>query len=309
MGDRIFVALSSFGDYGAAPLELLRESGIPFAVNPHGRRLSGDEIVSLAGEDVTGIVAGGESYDARILGNLSTLRCLSRCGLSLDNIDQGCTVRRGILVRNTPDVVTLPVAELTLGLIFSLLRQLTLHDRTMHGGQWGRRAGSQLAGKTVGILGLGRIGRRVAEMLRGLGVRVMGSDPSPDLAWAARAGVEVVPMEKLLREVDILSLHVSLDVDTPFRMDESYFEAMKEGAWLVNTSRGGIVDEAALFAALKSDKLAGAALDVFAQEPYSGPLSALENVILTPHVGTLTRESRMYMEVEAVQNLLDALRS
>lgn len=309
MRDKIFVALSSFGAYGDTPLELLRQSGIPFAINPHGRRLEAEEIVELAGADVTGIIAGGESYDAPTLERLAGLRCISRCGLNLDTIDQGWTVRKGVVLRNTPDVVTQPVAELTLAMIFALLRHLPSHDRDLHAGTWVRKAGVQLAGKTVGLLGLGRIGQRVAEMLRALGLRVMGTDLSPDLAWAARCGVEVTPLERLLRESDILSIHLSMHVDTPFFLDESHLEAMKEGAWLVNTARGGLVDEAALFAALKSDKLAGAALDVFAQEPYDGPLCQLDNVILTPHVATLTRESRGLMETQAVQNLLDALRN
>jgi D-3-phosphoglycerate dehydrogenase len=275
-------------------------------LNVLGRRIEREEIVRLGG-DATGIVAGVEPYDALVLGQLIRLKCISRCGVGIDNIDLEFAKQKGILIRNTPDVVVRPVVEITIALILDLLRHLTWHASRMNQGVWEKRAGNLLAGKTVGLLGLGRIGKKVAEVLLRLDATVMGTDVKPDRVWAEKAGVQIVSLEELLRRADILSIHISAIAENPFVLDEEQIARMKEGAWLVNVSRGNLVDERALYGALKSNRLAGAALDVFPEEPYRGPLCDLENVIMTPHVATLTKESRVRMEREAVQNLLDAL--
>jgi len=305
---KVLVALSTFAEFGDAPLKLLDTSGLDYSLNPLGRRLTGEEVIEM-GKDCEGIVAGVEPYDDYVLDRLPRLRCISRCGVGIDNISLEKARDKGIVIRNTPDVVILPVVELTIAMVFDLLRRLTYHTQLLRSKQWRKTAGNLLPGKKVGILGLGRIGKRVAEVLTRLGADVYGADLFPDQQWADKNGIRIVSRELLLRECDIVSIHVSVLEDNRFILAKREIESMREGAFIVNTSRGEVIDEEALYHALKSGRLGGAALDVFQHEPYDGPLCELENVILTPHVATLTAESRVQMEVEAVKNLVDFFKS
>lgn len=306
MADKIFVALSTFAEYGDGPLNVLKESGIPFELNTLGRRLVREEIIELAA-GATGIIAGVEPYDRPVLEKLPNLRCISRCGVGVDNIEAPVAEQRGVIVRNTPDVVIQPVAEIALAMIFDLMRKLTFHTALLKSRRWEKAAGNLLVDKIVGIMGLGRIGRRLAEMLSALGVRVIGTDLSPDGAWAAKTGVEYVSENELLRQADILSLHLSVIAGNEFTLDSQRIASMKPGAWVINVGRGSLVDDTALAGALESGQLSGAGLDVFENEPYDGPLCDLDNVVMTPHVSTLTVESRVQMELEAAQNLVNSL--
>ena len=306
MSDKIFVALSTFAKYGEEPLRLIDQSGIDYFLNDLGRRLVREEIVDL-GKGATGIVAGVEPYDAPVLEMLPELKCISRCGVGIDNIDLDLAQAKGIVIRNTPDVVIKPVVELTIAMIFDLMRKLSLHAGRLWRKEWRKSAGNLLAGKTVGILGLGRIGRSVAETLLKLDAEVIGTDINPDVVWSKKCGVRVVSLNDLLAEADILSLHLSVIPENPFVLGWKEIATMKEGAWLVNVARGNLVDDVALADALKTGRLAGAAMDVFPDEPYSGSLCDLDNMVMTPHVATLTEESRVQMEAEAVQNLLFVL--
>lgn len=308
MSLRIFIALSTFADYDSAPLDLLRRSPFEVVLNPLRRRLTRDEVVELAAGAV-GVVAGVEPYDAGVIERLPALRCISRCGAGTDNIALDAAARRGIIVCNTPAVVIEPVAELTVGMMLDLLRGLSMHTVWMRARRWEKRAGRLLAGSTVGIIGLGRIGRRVSELVLAFGGGVIGADPAADPAWADARGVEIVGLDDLLARADIVSLHLSIRPDAPFRVDAGVIARMRRGALLINVARGTLVDEDALYRALIDGRLGGAALDVFPEEPYRGALCDLENVVLTPHLATLTVESRTTMELEAARNLLDALAS
>lgn len=308
MKPKVLVALSTFAEFGDAALKLLDESGLDYSLNPLGRRLVREEIIEMA-KDCEGIVAGVEPYDDYVLDHLPKLRCISRCGVGIDNISLEKAKDKGIIIRNTPDVVILPVVELTIAMIFDLLRRLTYHTQLLRSKQWQKTAGNLLSGKKVGILGLGRIGKRVAEVLAKLGADMYGADLFPDQQWANKNGIKIVSTELLLRECDIISIHVSILENNRFVLGQKEIESMKKGAFIINVSRGEVIDEEALYNALKSKRLGGAALDVFQKEPYDGPLGELENVVLTPHIATLTVESRIQMEVEAVKNLLDSLRN
>lgn len=308
MKPKIFVALSTFAEYGDEPLSLLDQCGLNYSVNRLGRRLVREEIIEM-GKDCEGIIAGVEPYDDYVLDHLPKLRCISRCGVGMDNISREKAIGLGISIRNTPDVVILPVVELTIAMIFDLLRRLSYHTNLLRLKRWEKKAGNLLAGKKVGIIGLGRIGKRVAETLTKLGTEVYGSDISPDHRWAKNAGVRVVSTDQLLRECDIVSIHVSVLGDRKLVLGKEEIESMRQDSFLVNVSRGELVDEIALYEALQSNHLAGAALDVFPKEPYDGPLCELDNIVLTPHVATLTRESRVQMETEAVRNLIQFFES
>ena len=304
MSTRIYIALSTFAQEGRGPLELLDKAiGITFENNPTGKRLTKEGVIAKL-KDFDGVVAGLEPYDAQVLNALPRLKCISRCGVGVDNVDSALAKAKGIAVFNTPEVAIQPVAEMTLALILDCLRKLSQHSQLMHRRQWEKLTGFQLAGKTVGIIGLGRIGRRVAELLVRLDVGVVGFDVAPDRSWAESVGVKFLDLNTLLRRCDIVTLHLSADMESPFCLSKNEFARMKQGALLINTSRGSFVDEEALAQALRSGHLSGAGLDVYRQEPYHGPLCDAPNVVLTPHISTLTKESRLAMETEAVENIV-----
>ena len=299
----IFVALSTFAQQGQQPLDLLKQSGLTFTVNTTGKRLNKEELIAQ-GKDSEGIVAGLEPYDQEVFSALPRLKCISRCGVGVDNVDLAAAKLKNIAVLNTPDVVIQPVAELTVALIFDLLRRLSAHTALMRRHQWERLTGVQMAGRKIGIVGLGRIGRRVAQILNRLDADVYGYDLNPDPLWAQQNNVAMIGFHDLLSTCDVVTLHLSITPGFPFCLGEEELMRMKKGAILINVARGSLVDETALVTALQSGHLAGAGLDVYSQEPYSGPLCDFPNVVLTPHVATLTQESRLQMEIECVKNIV-----
>ncbi|HEX5910258.1 MAG TPA: phosphoglycerate dehydrogenase [Thermoleophilaceae bacterium] len=301
---RVLLSVSSFGAGGDQDRRKLEDAGMEVLDNPHGRRLTRDEIGELIG-DVHALVAGTEPLDLPVLEQASRLRVISRVGVGLENVDLNAARSLGIVVRNTPDAVTDPVAELTLAGMLSLLRHIGEMDRALRAGSWERKMGGLLRGKTVGIVGLGRIGRRLTELLAPFEVTVLASDRAPDQRVAGELGATYVELDELLERSDIVTLHVPGMTRPLIGADE--LARMQPHALLVNASRGGLVDEDALLAALHEGRLAGAYVDTFVDEPYTGPLTELEQVLVTPHAGSYAREARARMESEAVDNLLGAL--
>ena len=301
--DSIYVTLSTFAEFDVSPLNRLRESGIPFSLNTTGKRVTPKQLIE-EGAGATVLIAGVEAYDAATLARLPAVRCISRCGVGVDAIDLGAARARGITVLNTPDVTTEAVAELAVAMMLALSRQLARQSELVRRREWKRLEGHLVAGRTVGLVGLGRIGRRVAELLKPFGVRLLATDPKADPAWAAQQGIELVTLARLLSGSDIVSLHASSSAAAPLALGDSELGSMKRGAFLVNVARGSMVDEVSLVRALQSGQLGGAALDVYPQEPYAGPLCDLPNVVLTPHFATLAVETRVAMELECVDKAL-----
>ena len=302
MREKIFISTTSFAEYDASPLKLLKDASLDVQLNPYGRKLTPDECRHLY-KDIDGLIAGTEALTAEILKSASNLRVISRCGVGIDNIDLKAAKRRGIPVFNTPDSPTIAVAELTVGLILALLRHVPHMDRDIRAGNWQKHMGNLLQGKKVGIIGFGRIGQKVAELTLGLGAQVVYCDPAVD-----KAGYTRMSLDELLSQSDIVSLHMSGgEKDKPLLGDKE-LRSMKPGSWLINCARGGVVDETALYQVLQEGWLSGAAVDVFAEEPYDGPLAKLDNVILTPHIGSYAIESRTEMEIQAVKNLIEGLK-
>lgn len=299
--DNILIALSTFAEFDAKPLELLKASGIPYTIHSTGKRITKEELLQ-AGKNATVIVAGVEPYDAEVLSALTNLRCISRCGVGVDAIDLEEAREKGITVLNTPDVPTIAVAELAISLYFSLSRNLRVQANSMGNKKWERLESHLVSGRTIGIIGFGRIGRKIAEFLKPFNVKVLVADPFLAKESVGNLGATLVDKETLLRESDIVSVHAAKS-NTPVIGADDY-SRMKKGALLVNLSRGGMIDEDGLLKAIRSKHLAGAGLDVFAKEPYNGPLCDLENVILTPHNATSTVETRVAMEVECVENAI-----
>lgn len=304
---KVLTSPSSFGQVGPEPFDILKENGFEVINNPYGRKLTEDEVIDLA-KDCIGIVAGVEPLTASVMDALPGLKCISRVGIGMDNVDLEYARQRGIIVTNTPDGPTRSVAELTLAMVLSLLRRIPQADAAMKSKQWKKQTGNLVLDKKVGVVGLGRIGRLVAQLFRGIGNPVIGCDVIHNEEWASQYGVEIVDFKTLISTADIITIHVPGNPDKSYLIGESEIEQMKNGAFFINISRGGIVDEEALFKALKTNKLRGAAIDVFSTEPYSGPLTELDNVVLTPHIGSYAEEGKLLMEIDAVKNLIESLK-
>ncbi|MET3502356.1 D-3-phosphoglycerate dehydrogenase [Mucilaginibacter rubeus] len=304
---KILTSPSSFGQVGNEPVELLLQNGYEVINNPYGRKLTEDEVIELAA-DCIGIVAGVEPLTARVMDALPKLKCISRVGIGMDSVDLKYAAEKGIIVTNTPDGPTRAVAELTLAMTLSLLRKIPQAHADLKNKVWKKQVGNLFLNKVVGVVGLGRIGKLVSQLFRGIGNPVIGYDPYADAAWATDNGVELVDFDTLLTKADVVTIHVPGNEDGSAVIGTKEIDLMKTGAFLVNISRGGIVDEEALYNALAANKLTGAAIDVFSSEPYSGPLCDLDNVVLTPHLGSYAEEGKLLMEIDAVKNLINALK-
>ena len=302
----VAVSTSTFGRHDSEPLEQLRASGFEVSLNPYGRKLSASEVVELAGT-AEGLVAGTEPLDREVLEQCTRLRAISRCGVGIDNVDLAGAEELGIAVACTESAHVDAVAELALAGILDLLRHVSTADRNLRAGHWSKPMGRLLRGRTVGIVGLGRTGRRLAELLAPFEVSLLASEPRPDLTFAEAHGIELVALDRLLGESDIVTLHADIDMGSRHLIGPRELETMRSDGLLVNCARGSLIDEAALVAALGNNRLSGVYLDVFEDEPYSGPLTGFDRVLVTPHIGSYAVEGRVAMELEAVDNLIRLL--
>ncbi|HYL62192.1 MAG TPA: phosphoglycerate dehydrogenase [Candidatus Methylomirabilis sp.] len=256
------------------------------------------------------IVRSATKVTAELLDKAPRLRAVGRAGVGVDNIDLDAATTRGVIVMSTPGGNAISVAEHTFALLLALARQVPRLDKAMHEGRWEKSsvAGTELRGKTLGLIGLGRIGSEVAIRADAFDMRVLGYDPYISEAAAKQIQVELAPLEKLLAESDFVSLHTALSQATQNLINAKTIGLMKKGARIVNAARGELIDEAALAEALKSGKLAGAALDVFAEEPpKNSPLIGLPNVIATPHVAGSTTEAQEEVGTQVAVQIKDYL--
>src|SRR5712692_2923742 len=256
------------------------------------------------------IVRSATRVTAELLDKARKLRVVGRAGVGVDNIDLPEATKRGVLVMSTPGGNAISVAEHTFALLLALARQVPRLDKAIHEGRWEKSsaAGTEVRGKTLGLIGLGRIGTEVAMRAEAFDMRVLAYDPYISEAAAREVSVELVPLEKLLAESDFVSLHTALSPATEKLINAATIEKMKKGARLVNAARGELIDEAALAEALKSGKLAGAAVDVFVEEPpKNSPLVGLPNVIATPHVAGSTAEAQEEVGTQVAVQVRDYL--
>lgn len=304
----IYVTLSTFGEYSEEPIRMLDQSGLSYELNKSGSRMEPAEIEKTCYPCI-GIVAGIERYTKETIHQMPNLRCISRVGVGIDSIDLGYAREKNIAILNTPDPPTQAVAELAIGMMLALLRRLPEVNQSMHQRKWQRFPGRLLFNKTVGIVGLGRIGRKVAELVMAFGARIIATEPNPDTNWIRNHGIEILSLPELLPRSDIVTVHASGTAGTPINIGDTEFAGMKSGAWFINMARGNMVDDTALFAAIDSGHLNGAGLDVYPDEPYTGLLCDHPRVILSPHQATLTVETRIAMETGAVKNLIQHLKN
>ena len=299
---KVLIGPSSFDANGCAALTRLKVEGYKIIENPFKRRLTKAEVIALLSKDVIGLIAGLEPLDNEVLEN-SNLKVISRCGSGLSNIDLDAAKKLGIKVYSTPSSPVTAVAELTVGAIIGLLRMIPQINNEMHAGKWTKLMGVQLEGKTIVIIGFGRIGSKVASLLEHFNARIVAVDPH--IHGKDADGIEILPLDKALVLADIITIHCSGEEQI---IGENEFKLIKQGAFLLNVARGNLVNEDALIRALDSGRIKGAYIDTFNVEPYSGRLIKYPQVILTPHIGSYTAECRMAMEMEAVENLISGLK-
>lgn len=270
--------------------------------NPESRPLTSSELVPLV-SNIDGWIAGLDEIDSAVISAAPKLKVIARYGVGVDRVDVDAATKRGVVVTNTPGANSTAVAELTIGLMLALCRNICRANRDVHLGGWPRFSGVGLRGKTVGIVGFGAIGREVALKLRAFQCRVLASDPYIKAETAKGTGAELTSLDELLSISDLVSLHTSATSQTSRMVDAAFLKKMKRDAFLVNTARGELIDEEALRRSLENNELRGAALDCFQKEPPGAdhPLLRLPQVIATPHMGAHTDEAinkmgRMSME-------------
>jgi len=309
LSTEIFVSNFPFGRENSDPKTMLNETGWNIHYNPYDRKLLPEETAEFA-KNCEGIVAGTEDLTPLILSS-DKLRVISRIGIGLDSVPLSLCREKGIAVTYTPDAVTMAVVEMTIGLMVTLSRKLCQADHEIRRGIWNRHFGKRLSESTIGIIGLGRVGYRVAEYLRPFNPKKIIvndiKDVSEKIGTLFASGINAVFTEdrnELLQNSDIVSIHTPLSKITKGMFDRKAMEMMKKDSFLINTARGGIISEEDLFGILKENRIAGAAVDAFEHEPYQGPLCGLENIILTQHQGSCSFDCRYAMETEAVKDLI-----
>jgi D-3-phosphoglycerate dehydrogenase len=301
---KVLITTVPFGDKNSFPLELLKGVGANFVINPIGRKLKEEELAELIG-DYDILIAGTEPITSYVLSKASKLKLISRVGIGLDNVDLLEAQKKGILVSYTPDAPAPAVAELTIGLMLSLLRNIHLANKQMHEGEWNRYFGRRIPEITIGIIGVGRIGGRVLRRLSSFGSpRVLVNDENPNKKVADSLKLEWVDKRTILREADLISLHLPLTPKTKNLIKREELLLMKKDSLIINTSRGGIINENDLYNVLNEGHLAGAAIDVFETEPYNGDLIKIERCILTSHMGSMSIDCRVKMEIEATEEVI-----
>ena len=311
---------SAIADKGAAMKIVLAEKVSPatlavFAAEPGWDVKTHDQLpdglpAALADTDAL-VVRSAVQVDDALMAQAPKLRVIGRAGVGVDNIDAEAATRRGIVVMNTPGANAVAVAELTLCLMIALARKLPAANTSMHAGKWEKKnlQGSELRGKTLGILGLGRIGLDVARRARGFGMEIIGTDPFVSAAVARENGILLVSVEELFEKADYLTLHVGLTPQTHGIINAKTLATMKKGVRIINCARGELVVEADLVAALQSGQVAGAALDVLTVEPpKDSPYFALDNVILTPHIAGSTAEAQEAVGIQIAQQVREYLK-
>lgn len=306
---KIAVTPRSFPEAGAPALKWLREKGYDIQLNTTGKVLDEDGMAGFC-QGAEGLIVGIDPVTEQVMDANPQLKAISKYGAGMDNIDLTAAANRGIKVLSAGSANALSVAELAIGLCFSLARSIPFASASTRAGRWDRLKGAELFGKTIGIVGLGNIGREVARIARGIGMDAVAYDPyvKPDNPAIAALGIRLTSLDEVLEAADFVTLHLPSTEETKFMINKETLKLMKPTAYLVNTSRGELVDEQALYEVLAGKALAGAAEDVFSKEPPGAhPLLLLDNFILTPHIGMFTEEATVRTAMVAAENVVKML--
>jgi D-3-phosphoglycerate dehydrogenase len=308
MAFRVLIATRSFGSTSQKPWDVLADAGVEVVKADMKGELTEERLIDWL-KDIDGAVVGVVPMTARVMESSPRLKVVSMHGVGVDHIDLEAAARLGIVIANCPGANDQAVADLAVGLMIAIARNIPPADRALRDQQWGRYSGSELWGKTLSLIGYGRIGRGVAKRALGFDMQVLVYDPYIQAEQIGLMGVRLTAsLKEVIQSADFLSLHAALTDETRAMIGEAELRAMKPTAYLINTARGGLLDESALYKALQEKWIAGAALDVFVDEPPLGsPLLGLENIVVTPHVGAHTQQAIERMGVMAAQNVIQTL--
>lgn len=307
MSLKVLVTSTSFGKMVKEPVELLSNQSYEIIWNKLGRPLKEKEVMERV-KGIDAYIAGLDEITARVIEAADKLKVISKYGAGVDNIDIEAATKKKIVVTNTPEANTEAVADLTFGLILAVARHIPQADRSTKRGEWRKFFGRGVSGKTLGIVGMGRIGKAVTRRARGFRMKVIYWDCRREINIEKEVQAEYVDLKTLLRKSDFVSLHLTLTKETRGLIGKEELKLMKSTTFLINTARGPIVNENALYECLRDKVIAGAAVDVYSnQPPRNSPLLSLDNIITTPHMGAYTYESIMNMGITSVRNVVDVL--
>tara|TARA_Y100001934_G_C12303661_1_gene751272 strand:- start:4 stop:978 length:975 start_codon:yes stop_codon:yes gene_type:complete len=301
---KVLITTVPFGEKNRLPLELLEKAGIEYLINPYNKKLSENQLSDLI-EDFDVLIAGTEPITDKVMERAPKLKHISRVGIGLDSLDLHAARKRGIKISYTPDAPGPAVAELALNMILTLLRSVHISNQLMRKREWIRIFGRRLSTVTLGIIGVGRIGAHLLRLMNGFGkIRTLVNDISPNTELDKDFKLDWVSKEKIYREADVISLHLPLTPLTQAMISREHLLQMKPDALIINTSRGGIINEKDLYEVMEGGHLGGAAIDVFEKEPYTGELIEIDRCLLTAHMGSMSDDCRSQMEVEATEEVL-----
>lgn len=308
MAGKILITAGVFTRPGADGAECLRSHGLEPQL-PQGSGPWDEDRVIAELQGCVAVVAGMEPYTDRVFAACPDLRFIARWGIGYDSIDVEAATRHGVMILNTPGVVTEAVADMTFALMLSIARQVPFGDRSVRAGQWPTIFSGQLFEKTLGVVGVGQIGQAVIRRAKGFSMRILAHDPYCEDGLCERLIVEEPSLEKLLAESDFVTLHCTMGPETRHLMNRDRFRLMKPTAYLINAGRGGLVDQAALTEALREGWIAGAGLDVLDPEPPdpNDPLLQLDNVVFMPHVSSFTHDTVVKVNQRVCENVFEAL--
>lgn len=304
---RIVITPRSFGRVNSDPIDRLRSAGLELVFNPHGRILTRNEMIELIA-DADGVILGVDPFDAEVVAKAKRLKVISKYGVGMDNIDLEAAKAKGIAIEAGVNPNKEAVADFTIALMLAVARRVTTIDRACRKLDWRKPTTVDMWEKTLGLIGLGNIGKAVALRAQGFRMRILAYDMHRDEAFAAANGIEYVPLDVLLRASDFVSLHLPLLDSTRHIIGKREFGMLKKTAVLVNTARGGLIDEEALLDALRSESIWGAGIDVFEEEPPARrELLELDNLVIGSHCAASTFGAIENMSMQAAENLLKHL--
>ena len=306
MSKKILIATYPFGKCGDKPVNLLKETGWKIKYNSLGRRLKENEVKDMI-IDCDGVIAGTEPYTKDIIKECKKLKVISRVGVGLDNVDFDTCLRQKVVLTYTPEAPADGVADLSIAQIINLLRGIRTSDNLIRKGQWKRTLGKLVKEVKVGVLGVGRIGKRVVNRLVPFSPKIYACDINPDYDFGKEKGIVWVDKKELFKICDLVSVHIPMNKKNYHCVGNKELSSMKQGSFVINTSRGSVIDEKVLVSLLHNKHLGGAALDVFENEPDVGSLSTFDNTILTAHIGASAHESRYLMELGATEDCIRVL--
>ena len=301
---KVLITTIPFGDPQPKPLEMLKNAGIEYTINPFKRKITEDDLKKIIPE-YDGLIAGTEIISKEVIDLAEKLKIIARVGVGTDGVDLNYAKDKNIKVTYTPDAPGPAIAELTVGFMYSLLRSTHSSNIQIREGKWNRSIGRSFSDMTIGVIGAGRVGSKVIDLIDKIGCKnLIVSDVYHNESLREQYGFDWATKQEVFEQADIITFHVPLTADANGMVKKEQLLSMKADVLIINTARGGIIDENDLYDVMQTGHIGGVAIDVFEQEPYSGPLINIDRCLLTPHIGSASRECRAKMELESVQEII-----